>query len=199
MQLTTIASAWHLELLVAHCSAARWEDAPACITGLLQSAGFTYQPRDRKRSPTGHHTFFVFHCLQFCLCLNNLFFSVIPCAWKDTLSRCAYHQVTYHNHKILLSLLWVQIRVLDLFEFSENWASVVLMMAVFWFVAPCSLVEVYWRFTGPCWLHHQGEDSHLRTHHRENLKSYLVIIMLQWSACILCYCCRTQAKWMDRR
>jgi hypothetical protein len=31
-------------------------------------------------------------------------------------------------------------------EFSE--------MAVFWFVAPCSLVEVYQRFRDPCCLHH---------------------------------------------
>jgi hypothetical protein len=30
-------------------------------------------------------------------------------------------------------------------------------MAVFWVVAPCSLVEVYQRFGGPCCLHHQGE------------------------------------------
>jgi hypothetical protein len=74
-------------------------------------------------------------------------------------------------------------------------------MAVFWVVAPCSLVEVYQRFRGPCCLHNQGEgiialmmeaarisetlvnfyqttrrynseDSHLRTHRRENLKSY---------------------------
>jgi hypothetical protein len=56
-------------------------------------------------------------------------------------------------------------------------------MAVFWVVVPCSLVEVYQRFRGPCCLHHQGdrqttrrynpEDSHLYTHRRENLKSYL--------------------------
>jgi hypothetical protein len=56
-------------------------------------------------------------------------------------------------------------------------------MAVFWVVVPCSLVEVYIRFRGPCCLHHQGddrqttqccnpEDSHLCTHRRENLKSY---------------------------
>jgi hypothetical protein len=67
-------------------------------------------------------------------------------------------------------------------------------MAVFWVVEPCSLVKVYQRFRGPCCLHHQGdsqarttetlvnfyqttrrynpEDSHLRTHRRENLKSY---------------------------
>jgi hypothetical protein len=29
-------------------------------------------------------------------------------------------------------------------------------MAVFWVVAPCSLLEVYERFRGPCCLHHQG-------------------------------------------
>jgi hypothetical protein len=76
-------------------------------------------------------------------------------------------------------------------------------MAVFWVIAPCSLVEVHQRFRGPCCLHHQGliiglmmetartsetlvnfyqttrrynpEDSHLRTHRRENLKSYLTL------------------------
>jgi hypothetical protein len=36
-------------------------------------------------------------------------------------------------------------------------------MAVFWVVAPCSLVEVYQRFGGPCCLHHQGDlNLHLR-------------------------------------
>jgi hypothetical protein len=71
-------------------------------------------------------------------------------------------------------------------------------MAVFWVVAPCSLVEVHLRFRGPCCLHHQGtlmmeaarfsetlvnfyqttrsynpQDSYLHTHRRENLKSHL--------------------------
>jgi hypothetical protein len=32
-------------------------------------------------------------------------------------------------------------------------------MAVFWVVAPSSLVEVYHRFRGPCFLHHQGDDD----------------------------------------
>jgi hypothetical protein len=32
-------------------------------------------------------------------------------------------------------------------------------MAVFWVVAPCSLVEVYQRFRGPCCLLHQGDGS----------------------------------------
>jgi hypothetical protein len=33
-------------------------------------------------------------------------------------------------------------------------------MAVFWVVAPCSLVEVYQRFRGPCCLHYQGDETH---------------------------------------
>jgi hypothetical protein len=45
-------------------------------------------------------------------------------------------------------------------------------MAVFWVVAPCSLIEVYQRFRGPT-RRYNPEDSHLRTHRRENLKSYL--------------------------
>jgi hypothetical protein len=68
-------------------------------------------------------------------------------------------------------------------------------MAVFWVVAPCSLVEGYRRFKNACCLlialmleaartsetlvnfyqttrRCNPEDSHLRTHHRENLKSY---------------------------
>jgi hypothetical protein len=32
-------------------------------------------------------------------------------------------------------------------------------MAVFWVVAPCSLVEVYQRFRGPYCLHNQGDDE----------------------------------------
>jgi hypothetical protein len=32
-------------------------------------------------------------------------------------------------------------------------------MAVFWVVAPCSVVEVYQRFRGPCCLHHQGDGA----------------------------------------
>jgi hypothetical protein len=32
-------------------------------------------------------------------------------------------------------------------------------MAVFWAAAPCSLVEVYQRFRGPCYLHHLGDPD----------------------------------------
>jgi hypothetical protein len=32
-------------------------------------------------------------------------------------------------------------------------------IAVFWVVAPCSLVEVFQRFSGPCCLHYQGVES----------------------------------------
>jgi hypothetical protein len=32
-------------------------------------------------------------------------------------------------------------------------------MAVFWVVAPCSLVDVYQHFRGPCCLHHQCDEA----------------------------------------
>jgi hypothetical protein len=70
-------------------------------------------------------------------------------------------------------------------------------MAVFWVVTSCSLVEAYQRFRGPCCLHRQGgessetlvnfyqttrcynpEDSNLRAHRRENLKSYLIKLVV---------------------
>jgi hypothetical protein len=59
-------------------------------------------------------------------------------------------------------------------------------MAVFWVVAPWSLVEVYQRFRGPCYLHHQGdettrrynpEDSH-QTKHRIKAKIYIWLYRL---------------------
>jgi hypothetical protein len=39
----------------------------------------------------------------------------------------------------------------------EVLTAVSMKIAVFWVVAPCSLVEVYQRFRGPCRLHHQGD------------------------------------------
>jgi hypothetical protein len=39
----------------------------------------------------------------------------------------------------------------------EHSDLVCLKMAVFWEVAPCSLLEVYQRVRGPCCFHHQGE------------------------------------------
>jgi hypothetical protein len=66
-------------------------------------------------------------------------------------------------------------------------------MAVFWEIAPCSLVEVYQRFRVIIALmmdvartsetlvnfyqttrRYNPEDRHLRTHGRKNLKSYLM-------------------------
>jgi hypothetical protein len=48
--------------------------------------------------------------------------------------------------------------------FHENnnesfWQAGTSKMAVFWVVAPCTLVEVYQRFRGPCCLHHQGDGG----------------------------------------
>jgi hypothetical protein len=57
-------------------------------------------------------------------------------------------------------------------------------MAVLWVVAPCSLVEVYQRFRveaartseNQTTRRYNPEDSHLRTHRRENLKSDIISV-----------------------
>jgi hypothetical protein len=41
----------------------------------------------------------------------------------------------------------------------EVLTAVSMKIAVFWVVAPCSLVEVYQRFSSPCCLHHQGDQK----------------------------------------
>jgi hypothetical protein len=53
-------------------------------------------------------------------------------------------------HHLVLSVHCVGFEVLT---------AVSTKMAVFWVVAPYSLVEVYQRFRGPCCLHHQGDSS----------------------------------------
>jgi hypothetical protein len=65
-------------------------------------------------------------------------------------------------------------------------------MALFWDAERCSLVEVYRRVRGTCWLQHQGdlpetsvnlyqttrcnvaEDGHLHTRRQENWKFHLL-------------------------
>jgi hypothetical protein len=57
-------------------------------------------------------------------------------------------------------------------------------IAVFWVVAPCSLVEVYQRFRGPCCLHHQGvallqprrQQSSNRTCVKNGLSDFSIIL-----------------------
>jgi hypothetical protein len=41
----------------------------------------------------------------------------------------------------------------------EVLTAAVMKMAVSWVVTPCSLVEVYQRFRGPCCLYHRGDDD----------------------------------------
>jgi hypothetical protein len=72
-----------------------------------------------------------------------------------------------------------------------------LKMNVFWDVAPCSLVEIDWRFRDAYRLHRQGvntsetsvglcettrrnipEDGHIHIRHRENLQSHIVDIVV---------------------
>jgi hypothetical protein len=48
------------------------------------------------------------------------------------------------------------LHVNDMFCMQSEW---IMKMAVFWVVAPCSLVEVYRRFRGTCCLHHQAPND----------------------------------------
>jgi hypothetical protein len=79
---------------------------------------------------------------------------------------------------------------------------ITMKMAVFWVVAPCSLVEVYQHFRGTCCFQHQGdevastcemlvnfhqntwhynsEDSHFHAHHHKNLRFYQAIKLLEF-------------------
>jgi hypothetical protein len=43
-------------------------------------------------------------------------------------------------------------------SFANTSQRIATKMAVFWVVAPYSLVEVYQRFRRPCCLHHQGDE-----------------------------------------
>jgi hypothetical protein len=45
-------------------------------------------------------------------------------------------------------------------------------MAVFWVVAPCSLVEIYQHFRGPCCLHHQGDRSETLVNFYQTTRCY---------------------------
>jgi hypothetical protein len=48
--------------------------------------------------------------------------------------------------------------VTDMYVGFEVLTAVSMKIAVFWVVAPCSLVEIYQRFRGPSCLHHQGDE-----------------------------------------
>jgi hypothetical protein len=88
--------------------------------------------------------------------------------------------IAYEDTDILMQLSVLTVRVVASYNNPlkskhsvgfEVLTAVSTKMAVFWVLAPCSLVEVYQRFRGPCCFHHQGdpplspynpEDSHLR-------------------------------------
>jgi hypothetical protein len=85
-------------------------------------------------------------------------------------------------------------------------------MAVFWVVAPCSLVEVYQRFRAIALMMeaartsetlvnfyqntrcYNPEDSNLHTHRRENLKSYKIRVKVQMDVTPILYTFSTDRK-----
>jgi hypothetical protein len=59
---------------------------------------------------------------------------------------------------IIFTCAYLQYLQYHLFIYGRPYGEKKLLkMAVFWVVASCSLVEVYWHFRGACCLHHQGD------------------------------------------
>jgi hypothetical protein len=93
-------------------------------------------------------------------------FPLISFASSCTVSVYSFHtsSVTF-AYFLLLLLRFPLLLLLSMFfllpppllmSSSSCTSGYTLKMAVFWVVAPCSLVEVYQRFRGTCCLHHQG-------------------------------------------
>jgi hypothetical protein len=73
-------------------------------------------------------------------------------------------------------------------------------MTFCWDVAPCRLVEVYWRLRGVCCLHHQGDEcttslktSHLCICRSENLKCQLSYHLFDVKRKT---CCSSHTDWL---
>jgi hypothetical protein len=64
------------------------------------------------------------------------------------------HVSEFQEEEVINPLIEIQ-------EGFEVLTAVSMKMDVFWVVAPCSLVDVYQRFRGPCCLHHQDDSSRL--------------------------------------
>jgi hypothetical protein len=97
-----------------------------------------------------------------------------PRAFFVMLCFCVWCKIVTWYHKTCLSTP----PATELFRGSASY----LKMTVFWVVAPCSLVEVYWHFRGACCPDYrlrgtttQKTDIHLHTRRCENLKSHSFI------------------------
>jgi hypothetical protein len=67
---------------------------------------------------------------------------------------------TFWVYGVSFNLVWLTGKENCLWNFTSGSSRTTrwMKMVVFWVVAPCSLVEVYRRFRGPCCLHHQGSS-----------------------------------------
>jgi hypothetical protein len=93
---------------------------------------------------------------------------------KGTLNTCIMVQACLYHSQVWNSKYIVRFEVLT---------AASMKMTVFWYIAPCSLVEIDRRFRGAYCLHNQGsaptrrnipEGCHVHTRCRENLKSHSV-------------------------
>jgi hypothetical protein len=78
--------------------------------------------------------------MKFCVKINYIHFYKFYMVSVVNMSAVRSMATTVHNFEVIT----------DKFNVKK--------IAVFWVVAPCSLVEIYQRFRGPCCLHHQGDE-----------------------------------------
>jgi hypothetical protein len=84
--------------------------------------------------------------------------SFLDILWWKSISFAVNLIVTDLNSQKIWRLAWKLWNHLIYVRFQVFMAASI-KTAVFWVAAPCSVVKVYRRFRGACWLHHQGDDK----------------------------------------
>jgi hypothetical protein len=92
----------------------------------------------------------IINCTCVILHRDIKWFSII--IWVLCCRQKWWRTIVNFNRNKSLEMMWNS----SIFVRFEVLTAVSTKMAVFWVVAPCSLVEVYLRFRGPCCLHHYG-------------------------------------------
>jgi hypothetical protein len=130
---------------------------------------------------------------------------IYVCSMRAYIHKCMLVHICVCMYMRIYLYLYVNMHACECVKSYIRFVYAWMILAVFWVVAPCCLVEVCRRFRGACCLHHQGglmmeaarisgtsikfnqptrrnnpEDRNLHTRHRKNLKYRLQIL-----------CCKT--------
>lgn len=100
---------------------------------------------------------------QLVTCLRNLFHFTLITRQKGPLKRRIFstppadYTILTFSIKVKLNSL-IETRLVTWWDFRFSWRRVWRWL-VFWDIAPCCLVGVYWRFRDLCCILHQGDVS----------------------------------------